>query len=326
MTPRAVLLPDCGIGVGLGHLERMLALADALRPDVETAIVTPADESALRRRVVDRGHRSLELAGTAAARAEAVAEAGAPAVVVLDGYGFSVALQERLRSRCPIVVVDDLCLPAACELAVNPSPGGELLRPDGADAFLGGAAYALLSSAFIDAREMAGARGRGRRSALVSTGAANPGGIIGRVAAELLERDDEVIVFAVVTPETPAAGLPGDPRLRVLRAPASLAGPLAEATVYVGAAGTTAVQAACVGVPAVITPAVSNQEGVAAALVAAGCAVSAPVGQLAAECLRLLDDPARCGEMSHRGRSLVDGRGAPRVAEWVRRLVRPRAA
>jgi UDP-2,4-diacetamido-2,4,6-trideoxy-beta-L-altropyranose hydrolase len=326
LTPRAVLLPDCGAGVGLGHLERMLALADALRPDVETSIVTPAGDAALRRRVVDRGHAPFELAGTADHRAETAAVAAAPDVVVLDGYGFSVALQGDLRSRCPIVVVDDLCLPAACELAVNPSPGGELLRPVGADAFLGGAAYALLSSAFTDARETVHLRGRRRRSALVSTGATDLRGIMGRVAVELLERDREVIVLAVLSSETPRSDLPDDPRLRVLRAPASLATPLADATVYVGAAGTTALQAACIGIPAVITPAVSNQAGVAAALVAAGCAVSAPEAQLAAECLRLLDDPARCEEMSRRGRILIDGGGAPRVAESVRHLVRSRAA
>jgi hypothetical protein len=31
MTRRALLIPDCGVGTGLGHLERALALADALR-------------------------------------------------------------------------------------------------------------------------------------------------------------------------------------------------------------------------------------------------------------------------------------------------------
>jgi hypothetical protein len=54
--------------------------------------------------------------------------------------------------------------------------------------------------------------------------------------------------------------------------------------------------------------------------------VVADPDELAAECLRLLDDPARCTEMAQLGRDLVDGRGAARIAESVRRLVEARVA
>jgi spore coat polysaccharide biosynthesis predicted glycosyltransferase SpsG len=90
---------------------------------------------------------------------------------------------------------------------------------------------------------------------------------------------------------------------------------------YVGAAGTTAVQAACVGTPAVVTAAVPNQVAQAAALQAAGCAVVADPHDLATQCLSLLDDPARREAMAVRGRRLVDGNGAGRVATAVRQLV-----
>jgi spore coat polysaccharide biosynthesis predicted glycosyltransferase SpsG len=55
-------------------------------------------------------------------------------------------------------------------------------------------------------------------------------------------------------------------RGRLLVAPRSLAEALSSAAIYVGAAGTTAVQAACVGIPAVVTAAVPNQVAQAAAL------------------------------------------------------------
>jgi UDP:flavonoid glycosyltransferase YjiC (YdhE family) len=86
------------------------------------------------------------------------------------------------------------------------------------------------------------------------------------------------------------------------------------------------VQAACVGVPSVITPAVADQRSQADALVAAGCAIATEPAHLAAECLRLLDDTGLCDAMARRGRDLVDGRGAARVASAVRRLVHARAA
>jgi hypothetical protein len=47
---------------------------------------------------------------------------------------------------------------------------------------------------------------------------------------------------------------------------------------------------------------------------------------LASECIKLLDDRARCDVMADRGRALVDGRGPWRVAEAVRRLARVDAA
>ena len=145
VTPRALLAADCGSGVGLGHLERMLALADVLAPDLEVFILIPEGDASLQRRVDGRGHRSIEAPGPTAERVDAAVTSLPPFdAVVLDGYVFDVAMQTRLRAKAPLTVVDDLQLPCDCDLAVNPSPGGEALRPVGAAAFLGGAAYALL--------------------------------------------------------------------------------------------------------------------------------------------------------------------------------------
>jgi UDP-2,4-diacetamido-2,4,6-trideoxy-beta-L-altropyranose hydrolase len=327
VTPRALLAADCGSGVGLGHLERMLALAEALHPHLEVFVLLPHGDAALRQRVTKRGIESIEAPGRTPERVAAAVDA-APSmdVVVLDGYVFDVPLQRHLRTRAPLTVVDDLQLPANCDLAVNPSPGGEWLRPAGADAFLGGAAYALISSSFLEARARAGRRRRPPRTVLVSTGATDPDGIGERVTANLLAADATLEVIRVVGPDTHAAVRDDRPREHRLVAPPSLADALTRATVYVGAAGTTAVQAACVGVPAVVTAAVPNQTAQAAALVDAGCAVVAEVADLAAVCLQLLDDEERCGAMTARGRSLVDGLGAARVGDAVRNLVAARAA
>jgi UDP-2,4-diacetamido-2,4,6-trideoxy-beta-L-altropyranose hydrolase len=327
VSPRALLAADCGSGIGLGHLERMLALADALAPDQEPSILVPEGDSSLHLRVADRGHRVIDAPGLTAARVDAAIAHGEPFdVVVLDGYVFDVGLQRRLRARAPLTVVDDLGLPSDCDLAVNPSPGGEGLRPSGADAFLGGAAYALIRSLFVDARATAHRHGRDHRSVLVSTGATDLGGIGRRASFDLLERDPAVEVVRVVGPDTSVGKASDHPRERLLVAPPDLAGALAAASVYVGAAGTTAVQAACVGTPAVITVAVANQAAQAAALSAAGCATIAAESELAEACLALLDDPARLASMSAAGRALVDGRGATRVAEAVRNLITARAA
>jgi UDP-2,4-diacetamido-2,4,6-trideoxy-beta-L-altropyranose hydrolase len=327
VTPRALLCADCGTGVGLGHLERMLALADALRPDVDVVVLVPEGDQALQDRVALRGHAFTAASGDTANRVETAVDEGASfAAVVLDGYVFDVALQHRLRMRAPLIVVDDLQLPADCDIAVNPSPGGEDLRPPGAATFLGGAAYALIRKAIVDARDLAIRQGRQARTVIVSTGATDLAGIGGSVSRDLLDRDTTVEVIRVIGPDSGDARRDGVPRERLLVAPPDLADVLATSTIYVGAAGTTAVQAACVGTPAVITAAVPNQKAQAQALARAGCAVVADTARMASACLTLLDDPDARATMAERGRALVDGLGAARVAEAIRHLVAARAA
>lgn len=327
VTPRALLAADCGRGVGLGHLERMLALADALQPELEVFLLVPEGDATVLRRVSDRGQTAIEARGVTADRVAAAVGVSPPFdVVVLDGYVFDVALQRRLRDRVPLTVVDDLQLPADCDLAVNPSPGGEELRPAGATAFLGGAAYALIRASVVAAREMALRRGRDPRTVLVSTGATDPARIGRAVSHALLDADATVEVIRVIGPDSPDSSEDARPRECVLVAPPDLADALAAATVYVGAAGTTAVQAACVGIPAVITAAVSNQQAQAAALGRAGCAVVVDSADLAGACLTLLDDPRERATMAGRGPELVDGHGAARVAAAIRNLVAARAA
>jgi UDP-2,4-diacetamido-2,4,6-trideoxy-beta-L-altropyranose hydrolase len=247
-------------------------------------------------------------------------------MVVLDGYVFEPDLQRNFRNRAPLTVVDDLCLPTDCDLAVNPSPGGEDMRPNGADAFLGGAAYALVRASFLEARESVLRRGSPPRTVLVSTGATDLDGIGEQLTAKLIRADGTVDVIRVVGPDVPTTGAGGGGRDRLLVAPGSLAEALASATIYAGAAGTTAVQAACVGIPAVITAAVPNQVAQAAALERAGCAVVADSRDLASVCLELLEDDARRRRMAACGRSLVDGRGALRVADAIFALTRTRVA
>jgi len=146
----------------------------------------------------------------------AVGDAPSVHVVVLDGYEFDVTMQRHIHERAPLTVVDDLRLPTDCDLAVNPSPGGDEMRPDGAAAFLGGAAYALLRGSLLEARDLVRTRGRPQRSVLVSTGATDLDGLGERVSRELLSRDATVDVTRVVGPDTHVDTEPGDPREHML--------------------------------------------------------------------------------------------------------------
>ena len=321
MNARMLLVPESGRGRGLGHLERMLALADQLARDVELWIAAPAGDAVVSSRVAARGHRLLSLEGDASARALAAAAQVAPSVVVLDGYEYRPAVQRDLRQSARLVVVDDLGSPCDCDLAINPAPRGETMAPVGAERFHGGARYALVGSAYVNARRRRRAEGAALRSVLVATGAMDHAGLSRRVVWSLLDRDHALTVEAVAGPEMDAAALGSDPRLVVLEHPPSLADSLAGATVYAGAAGTTAVQAACVGVAAVITAVVPNQERQAAALAASGCAAVVEREALVDATVAVLGDVARRHRMAQQGLLLIDGRGAVRVAIAVLDLI-----
>lgn len=312
-----LLIPDCGPAIGLGHLERALALADHLRAHTRCRIVVPRGDTVSRERVAARGHAWMEAAGDPGERATAACPAVKPDVVVIDAYGLPPEAQAELRRPRRLVVIDDLGGPCDCDLAINPAPGGEALRPAGAEDFLGGAAFAMLAAAYRHARGSRTASGASSRSVLLSAGGTAMGGLTGRVARALLDADAVVRVVAVRGPHDGDADLPVDDRVEVLATPPTLAGALAAAAVYAGAAGTTAVQAACVGVPAVIVPAVANQVAQAEALATAGCAQLASPEDIARRTVELLDDPTQREAMSQRGRALVDGRGAERAAEAV---------
>jgi spore coat polysaccharide biosynthesis predicted glycosyltransferase SpsG len=125
MTRRALHIADCGIEVGLGHLDRALALADALHPDFDASIVLPEGDGSLRLRVAARGLAPVGATSSTVDRSESSIGVARPMMdmVVLDGYVFEPDLQRNIRDRAPLTVVDELCLPVDCDLDVNPSPG-----------------------------------------------------------------------------------------------------------------------------------------------------------------------------------------------------------
>jgi spore coat polysaccharide biosynthesis predicted glycosyltransferase SpsG len=99
--------------------------------------------------------------------------------------------------------------------------------------------------------------------------------------------------------------------------PSSLLDVIGDIDVAVSAAGLTASELACAGVPSVLVPAASNQLRVTAGFGAAGAALivepDAPESSLAIAVARLADPKVRA-DLADAGPALVDGHGAARVA------------
>lgn len=332
-VPTVLLVPDCGPEVGIGHLERALALADELS-EIQVSVSVPPDELVLAR-VHGRGLTTTVGTEDVVRGAETAVARVRPDVVVLDGYRFPMELQSTLREMSRVVLVDDLSLPCDVDLLVNPAPGADVIPvPQGAREVLAGPAYALISRAYLEARE---ARDRqppaGKPRVLAVSGGSDIGGLMGSLVETLVALLDRASVDAVIGPHGRAID-PVD-GVTVHEGPAGLDHLLAVATIYVGGAGTTSIQAAAVGVPQVIVPLVDNQVAQADALGRAGAAVvvehrGAPMSdvatRIAAATADLLSDAGRAREMGANGARLVDGRGAARVADAVRRLATMGAA
>jgi len=108
--------------------------------------------------------------------------------------------------------------------------------------------------------------------------------------------------------------------------PASLPTALASASIVIAAGGLTLYEACALGRPVVALPIVAAQKKAVRRFARAGAAISADaptrdraIERAAVSARWLLDHPAAAAALGRAGRSLVDGRGAERVAAHLER-------
>ncbi|UOG76750.1 UDP-2,4-diacetamido-2,4,6-trideoxy-beta-L-altropyranose hydrolase [Hymenobacter tibetensis] len=158
--PRLLLRADGNSRIGLGHVMRLLALAEILREEVaECLFLIREPDQELQHQLAAIGCRVLALP------AQPLAEEAAwlvrhivhsTDVLVLDGYSFTYSYQHTLRGAAShLIFVDDLhSFPLAADLVLNPAGGVKAsqyeLRQPGAR-LLAGPAYAPLRAAFREA-------------------------------------------------------------------------------------------------------------------------------------------------------------------------------
>lgn len=192
-APRLLFRADGDASIGLGHLVRLLALADMLRGLAPGVFVVRAPSAAVARLVAEAGWALQPLPAGRPLAAEAdwlASEFLRPTdVLVLDGYEFDEAYQQRLRqSSCGLVYVDDLrAWPVVADILINHSPG--VLPADYqyfADTqLLLGPAFSLLRPPFLVAAALP-ATPAGLTSALLCFGGADPLRLTQRTLAALL--------------------------------------------------------------------------------------------------------------------------------------------
>jgi spore coat polysaccharide biosynthesis predicted glycosyltransferase SpsG len=295
---RLVAVADAMPDAGLGHVVRSSAVVVALRARGVTV--------------------------------ECVAN-GARDDVVVDGVRWAPG---ELPRGAPLLVDSYVLDPAAIDDPCawfddgRPAPPGArvLISPsrddDGDPRRLHGLEWSCLRPAFWGepAVPVAGAVER----VLVASGGGDPGGAAARLSAAVRAALPRARVKLVVGPQATSAVPDG---VEPVVAPPNLAGEIRAAGMVVCLAGQTALEAACLGVPAVVVAAVDNQRPNAERLAAAGAAVAADLDVPLAEAIgALAADIDRRRAMAAAARAAVDGFGALRVAAAIdARLLRASA-
>ena len=335
---------DAGPGVGLGHLQRCLSLASALRQrGVECSFLTnEAVLSAERIGVFGFQHEAMRFETSWGPEDSAQTRAAAGrrewTTVVVDsmrkGSEYLWSLRDGGFSVCTL---EDLAhFPFPCQLVVNGDAHAGQLRyqsSSGDTRFLLGPTYTVLRQELweVPARQTRPRVGR----ILVTLGGADPSNLMPSLLRMLVELSVSLEITAVIGPyfecrdevQAVADSLPSV--VRLVEAPTSVRPFMEEADLAVSAAGQTLYELARVGCPTVSFsfPMGPDQAIQLEAIAQAGCVLSVGDARQGDVCARiraalatLFSDASLRAAMTAAGRRLVDGQGAHRVAEAVMAL------
>jgi UDP-2,4-diacetamido-2,4,6-trideoxy-beta-L-altropyranose hydrolase len=331
-----VIRPNTGPGVGLGHVVRCLAIADALRlQNVASVFVLSADADAASAFVASHGYETRSSGETCASDADATALIAmckaASDLVVLDGYAFDDEYERRLAlAGVSIVAMDDYnhARHDAARMIINgnlhycnPSRYAHIAETT---SLLLGVSFAPLRPALVQMRRRPDTVHE-VSNIVVTFGGHDPRGSLVPVleALRVLVPDVRISATVVGTAEYVGALRARFPSVAWITDPVMLPGIMAAADLAVAASGMTPYELACLGIPAVLLPATEIQLPDAEAFALAGTAISLgltkefPLRSFSAAVTALAACPRRRMLMSHKGRALVDGLGANRIAQQV---------
>lgn len=337
----AVFRADSSVDIGTGHLMRCLTLAQALRArDVECHFLSRDLKGNLNELVSEQGFDLHLLENDAPETVRGFAGALGADWLVVDHYGLDASWE---RLACPVtaktVVIDDLAdRPHECTLLLDQNLGRSagdydaLIPPKTRQLF--GLEYALLRPEFLKSRtqSMKARAVIGDIHVFLNFGGADPFGITAKVLGELAGQDQRPTQFTVVLGAA-AQNVQNVQKLAtkiganmVVNAP-DMAGLMAQADVAIGAAGSTAWERCCLGLPTGLVILADNQRMLAHAVQDAGAGIivadltrSDDVSGVPDFLRRCAEDRGFLSDMSTNAARLVDGRGAARVADAIVKL------
>jgi UDP-2,4-diacetamido-2,4,6-trideoxy-beta-L-altropyranose hydrolase len=332
--PLAVFRADGSASIGLGHLVRCAALAEALAGLGWHCVFAVSEENATAADATLAPHWPIcRLPGTEteAATLRARFPLGCRLLVV-DHYGRDAAFERACRGWAErILVIDDLAdRQHDADVLLDQTPGRaggayDGLVPDSCRRLIG-VDFALLRPQFRRLRSAALARrtlDEPPRRLLVSLGGGDPQNLTKRVldAAQAFPLEVDVVIGAAAPHRTAieTRARNADGRVRVHTHVDAIGALMRDADLAVGAAGMSAWERCCLGLPSLILVAADNQRPGARfiAEAEAGLVIDEPGGlsptAIAEALCRLIDDATLRRHVSYCAASLCDGRGVQRT-------------
>lgn len=356
MNRLAALRVDASWQIGHGHLYRCLVLADTLRDHgFECHFLCRPHNGFPASLVLERGHVLHTMpAATGEMPGDAAQDDGwlgvswqqdandcigvltglvaKPEWLVVDHYSIDRRWEAAMGGRCGrVLAIDDLAdRPHTCSILLDQTLGRRpmdyaALVPASCEV-LAGTGFALLQSQYRRHRGESLERRRGHvaNNLLVSMGGVDAADATGSVLRSLADGElpPSTRIAVVLGHDAPwceqvkalARRLPWS--VSVHEGVAEMAPLLVATDLAIGAAGGSAWERCCLGVPAIVLVLADNQRAVAEALHREGAAVRVEcsgVGAIAELVGGLLASGQRLEAMSARAAELVDGRGADRV-------------
>jgi UDP-2,4-diacetamido-2,4,6-trideoxy-beta-L-altropyranose hydrolase len=345
-----VIRADSSPDIGMGHVMRCLALAQAWRDKGRpVTFMSCGDDGALRRRAASNGCRFIplearhpdptDLTATLELLSAVAIDGHEEALpwLVTDGYFFSPSYHAAVRAAgIPLLVIDDVADQPVyhADVLLNQNIDSEQFdyRYDRDTTLLLGTKYALLRREFDAGQGNPGQTPTTVRRVLVTAGGGDSHNVTLR-ALRALRRSNHspqqvVIVVGASNPHGPVlereiGSLPNS-HVRLAYDVEDMAELMGWAELAISGAGSTCWELAAMRVPSLLLVLAENQRGIAEGLHRVGAAVSLGWHEqvtdavLAAGIDSLCADRHRRERIRSRAQGLVDGQGAKRVVAAMR--------
>jgi len=311
-----LVIAQSGSKIGLGHVMRTLAVAEAAREaDMEVTLVSPDLPARIEARLKAAG-----IGRQAPDRPLTKADA-----ILADGYGFGPELLASWRGHAgSLALMDDNGehRGAPADLVINPNPHAH----DGLYAEWRGPRF-LLGSAYVPLRREFRIHDRQAptdpRHILVTMGGSDPLRLTGPVINSLHAIEETLEIAAVL------GGMADEPDVgrsrhgvTLLRDVRDMSALMRDAGIAVSAAGSSLWELAHLGVPTVAVVVADNQAAAAEAAAAKGMLILATPETVEGQVRRLLNDEAPLRQtLSRTARTAVDGQGAGRILDALRACI-----
>jgi UDP-2,4-diacetamido-2,4,6-trideoxy-beta-L-altropyranose hydrolase len=330
---------DSSLEVGLGHLQRCLSLALALRHFDTTCFFLTNKETVVTDRVKRFGFKGWTLDTIESWSTDDVAQTSkiadledCDAIVVDSDYEGADYLGQLRSAGLLVCAIEDL-VPHSfpCQLVVNGDVHAHKLSYEsssGDTIFLLGPEYSILHGEFwtIPRRVI----GKAVENILVTFGGADAYNLTPRVLKVLNEIPGTFSVTAIIGPffnnvrDIQAAAEQAEGRIRLVHSPDSVRNLMLESDLAVSAGGQTLYELACVGCPTIAVWVAPNQDGQlqvfeeASFIQFAGRGDDDSVVNVIGDAVfSLLQNPQTRADMSGAGQRLIDGQGALRVVDTI---------